>query len=299
MQKRLITLLTLLLLLLVFTLPQAAQAKPHLPLVNSYINHLDWNDGTNYGGRTVFKLNWPSLISGEFYHQEIYLDDSSASESGYAAQASVHLGIEEVPAGDADPFGCTDGTQTKDMMFSYAYAWDNTNNLMGNFCYPSKNNGWLLGNSIINTNMRFTVWGAASGGLYYAGEIYDSNVSPAVSHVFTMTSPNGTADPEFSDEQYYESCSCGLTTGEHEIWGSTWTQNTWIDGSGVFHNHSTPSSPCSKTTAGCPFYGPPGSFAMYWQNGFYPGDSGSNGGTLISCLYESYPSNYPYCTIGS
>lgn len=288
MKTRILALLTFLLLLLAFIVPQAAHATPN------YTNELDWNDGTNYGARTVFTLDFPSVASGEYYHKYVEVNDVSSNDS----KGSVQIGVEVVPGGEKDPFGCVDGNQSSTQLMIYSYDFSTTGGELGPFCYPDVDLGWTSGNSILNSNARFSI-SAGDTPCAVTTEFYDS--SPYAYHLFYMSDPSCNMDGEFSDILYHQSCSCNLNTNEHEIWGGTWTQNQYRNSSGNFINHTTPSQ-CQNIQAGCPTgsfgygSGGTGGLGMYWENGKYPGDSGSHGGTLDSCLYQAYSSSYPYCT---
>jgi len=182
-------------------------------------------------------------------------------------------------------------------MYVYSFALTVFGAVNANYCYPSLDSGWTNGSGPTNTNARFTITGSTPGGTLATTEFYDS--SPYYYHQFIFTNGAGFLDPEFSDEVYYMSCSCSLAVNEHEIWGAAWTQNTYINNAGSFNNHTTPST-CVVVAAGCPsssFIGGHG-LAMYWENGKYPGNSGSNGGTLDTCLYQQTYGSYLYCTIG-
>jgi len=50
--------------------------------------------GTKYGGRTVFKLDFPSTAPGEYFHKYIQVSDSSSGDSS----GEMTIRIEVVPA---------------------------------------------------------------------------------------------------------------------------------------------------------------------------------------------------------
>jgi hypothetical protein len=101
-------------------------------------------------------------------------------------------------------------------------------------------------------------------------------------------------DPEYSTIIYAETYN-GTVSG-HTIWGTTITQNNWMDGN---HNWNCQTDASGNHLSGCIGNGCPttGGIELYWEDGKYPHDSGSAGGTMDNCLYASY-GPYPYCTVG-
>lgn len=156
---------------------------------------------------------------------------------------------------------------------------------------------WVVPSGLINQDVQYTLYGAHSDGNSAEAIIYSCAVSPCynVSHTFNAVYTSG-YDPDYSDEIYnqtYHEYSCS----GHCIWGVNWYANRWADSGHTLYYHTTPSgnhvSGCSG--AGCPTTVAPAGFVLFWVDGLYPADSGSNGGWLNACLYSSY-GNYPYCT---
>lgn len=276
-------------LCLVFTstllvLPGSVHAQSRIPQVIG-TTRLDWNDGTNYGARVVFGVSNPPIQggSGQYWHRRLLLTDASSGEGDVG---QMEMGIEKVGAGDTDPY-CGNYYANATLVY-YDYVVTPAGHTDVN-CHdvPSKD---------INTDTRFTLSApfGTSGG--YAEFYNNHNGTTLITDNFDFTGIDLGLDPDYSDEYYSETFS-GTLSG-HTIWGVRFTQNMWMDGNHVLHNHTTPSG---NHTSGCSGAGCPspadGTPRWYWEDGHYPADSGSNSGTRDACTYASYP-GYPYCTIG-
>lgn len=193
----------------------------------------------------------------------------------------MEIGFQKVLPGRTDPV-CQKTWSSP--YLSYYWILEDAENVQLKDCYP-------INSAEINTDTRFREYTDSNGN----GVFNWFNASDNYNKTVLVTNQIGQLiDPEYSTITYAETYA-GTVSG-HTIWGTTITQNNWMDGN---HNWNYQTDASGNHLSGCSGNGCPstGGIEWYWEDGKYPHDTGSAGGTMDNCLYASY-GPYPYCTIG-
>ena len=280
-----ISLIVLLCLLAVPSQPAHAQTL--------WTNLIKWSNGTAYGTAAHFGISNPDVSGGcaDNFHRYLFADDVGSGETD---GGELIVGEQVTPANCADPY-CN---ITKSTQWAEFFAVGSTTNLQS----PTPNACTAVPNGLINQDATFTIRGANGDGFGAYVEVNSCAVAPCFDWKVNMVPIQGVNgyDPDYFEHGINETWHHSAGCSSHCIWGVNLYDFQWMNSSYVLVNHNTPSgnhtSGCvGGTSAGCP--SSPGlmNFVLYYVDGAYPADPGSNGGFANSCVYSSYGS-YPWCT---
>ncbi len=264
MKKRLITLLIPLLLLSLAFIPQTAQAKPdsidciHNPVC---LGSTYWN-GANYGGFTTVTISVPGMRTSPAYWQRFFRVSGNVT-SDYPR---IEVG-ESVTSGSGFGTYCAGAGAGRHY---FIYTWDVFHDNTFNYCasIPSADGNQLA------------VYRVNSASANCNNGTYVQIITPNFGHneCLNWNTYGLTNQPHRLGmvEQVAD-----LVTG-HEVWGSQWTANGYIDASGTFNSQQRA---VDSITQHAPQL-------MMWHTIPAPFNGGGN---LYSCVYETGSS----CTPGS
>lgn len=259
-------------ILLVFALSLVGhvQAKPRSIVRPASLNcsagcwsELSW-PGTVKGAQSYITVSNPNMTGSNSWQRYIYLTEG--------AFGVVALGMEKNA-------GCGTG------LYFFSDVVDSGNNYIhpdvGSSCTLISNSG------DIGANATFEESAFTSGGGGIFTEFVGSSSGAHVNWYHHNNSPN--VYQTYGDILLHEQLDATITG--HAVWGSVWSFNQWADGTNWYYVGHPSFGQCG-TAAGCPSKSDTAP-QMYWQ--YYPGDPGTQGGSLYSCDYDSGLG----CTLGS